>query len=356
MEALRKIIHIDMDCYFAAVEMREHPEYVGKPIAVGGATDRRGVIATCNYEARAFGVRSAMATAQALKLCPHLILAKGNMPLYQQISKQIRAIFQQYTDLIEPLSLDEAYLDVTDCQFYQGSATLIAEAIRRDIYQQTRLTASAGVAPNKFIAKIASDENKPNGICVVPPNQVESFVKDLPLQKINGVGKAALAKLNTYGLFTAADVRKMDLSELTRRLGSFAETLHQRCHGIDTRPVITSRVRKSIGVEHTLQHDIYKLEQSLEFVDKLYASLIKRINSNDATNHIGKVGVKLKFSDFQQTSLETSQFQLDKDYFIQLLDTAWQRSQGRGIRLIGLSVGLKSHNGQQLAQQLSFQF
>lgn len=218
-DSIRKFIHVDMDCFYAAVEMRDNPHYRGKPLAVGGSERQRGVISTCNYEARKFGVRSAMPTAQALKLCPNLLLVPGRMEVYKQTSKHIREIFSRYTSLIEPLSLDEAYLDVTDSPLCQNSATLIAQNIRSDIWNELQLTASAGVAPLKFLAKIASDMNKPNGQCVIPPSKVQQVIDGLDLGKIPGVGKVSLEKLNNAGLFTCQDVRLSDYRELITKFG-----------------------------------------------------------------------------------------------------------------------------------------
>ncbi|GAL29607.1 DNA polymerase IV [Vibrio variabilis] len=208
-----------MDCFYAAVEMRDNPHYRGKPLAVGGSERQRGVISTCNYEARKFGVRSAMPTAQALKLCPNLLLVPGRMEVYKETSKHIREIFSRYTSLIEPLSLDEAYLDVTESPHCQNSATRIAQSIRNDIWNELQLTASAGVAPLKFLAKIASDMNKPNGQCVIPPDKVQEVVDGLDLGKIPGVGKVSLEKLNNAGLFTCHDVRTSDYRELIMKFG-----------------------------------------------------------------------------------------------------------------------------------------
>ena len=202
MTRQRKIIHVDMDCFYAAVEMRDDPSLRGIPVAVGGASDRRGVISTCNYEAREFGVHSAMATAYALRLCPNLRVVPGRMSHYQAVSRLIREIFSRYTKIIEPISLDEAFLDVTDCAQFQGSATLIAADIRLAIREELHLTASAGVAPNKFLAKICSDENKPDGQCVIAPDEVDNFVRDLPLGKIPGVGKVTQTRLAKAGFYT----------------------------------------------------------------------------------------------------------------------------------------------------------
>jgi len=350
---MRKIIHIDMDCFFAAVEMRDNPAYQQVPLAVGGAADHRGVIATCNYRARQFGVHSAMSTARALKLCPSLVLVSGRMEAYRQVSRQIRQIFARYTPLIEPLSLDEAYLDVSQSRLFRGSATLIAEDIRRAIRAETGLTASAGVAPNKFLAKIASDLNKPDGLYVVVPDQVERFVAELPLEKIPGVGRVTAEKLLAMGLATSADVRAFPLEQLVACLGKFARVLWERCHGIDERAVETSRVRKSIGVERTLAEDLATLAQCEQVIDHLYPKLLERIDAAAATSRVSRLGVKLKFHDFQQTTVEHQQQRIERLAFSQLLQQAYERGGGRRVRLVGLQVGLDApRSAQQLALDL----
>ena len=350
---MRKIIHIDMDCFYAAVEMRDNPELVNIPIAIGGSASRRGVISTCNYPARKFGVRSAMATAHALKLCPDLVLVPGRMNLYAEVSKQIRQIFQRYTDKIEPLSLDEAYLDVTDSTLFNGSATLIAKDIRRAIFDETQLTASAGVAPCKFVAKIASDENKPNGICVVTPDKLDDFVKALPLGKIPGVGKVTVEKLHHLGLYTCADVRKYPLQQLVKRFGKFGPVIWNRSHGIDERELSLSRERKSVGVERTLAEDITTQQQCVDMIDLLFPKLEERLEKSRPNKRITSQGVKLKFSDFQQTTVEHRSQQLDKGYFLELLEEAYSRKGNRGIRLVGLHVGLPSNHD---SIQITFPF
>ncbi|WP_088210925.1 DNA polymerase IV [Shewanella sp. Shew256] len=337
---MRKIIHIDMDCYFAAVEMRDFPEYRGKPLAVGGSRVQRGVISTCNYEARKFGVRSAMATGYALKLCPDLILVPGRMQVYKEVSQQIRAIFSRYTELIEPLSLDEAYLDVSDCKLFKGSATLIAEAIRRDILAETGLTASAGVAPIKFLAKVASDLNKPNGQCVIPPDEVAEFVKSLSLRKIPGVGKVTAEKLSSLGLNTCADVQAYPKQELIARLGKFGAVLVERAHGIDDRGISVSRERKSVGVETTLAQDIHTLEQCQQVMPGLIQELSSRLGRSAKGRQIHKQVVKLKFNDFKQTTIEHRSDEVSVVMFYELLSQAMARQEGRGIRLLGVSVCL----------------
>lgn len=337
---MRKIIHIDMDCYFAAVEMRDFPEYRGKPLAVGGSRERRGVISTCSYEARKFGVRSAMATAYALKLCPDLILVPGRMQVYKEVSLHIREIFSRYTSLIEPLSLDEAYLDVSECQQYKGSATLIAEAIRRDILAETGLTASAGIAPVKFLAKVASDLNKPNGQYVITPEMLPEFIKTLSLRKIPGVGKVTAEKLASFGLNTCGDVQRYSKQELLARFGKFGGVLIERSQGIDERGISVDRERKSVGVETTLAKDIYTLEQCQQVMPGLIQELALRLSRSAKDRKIHKQVVKLKFSDFKQTTIEHRSEEVSVNLFYDLLTQALARQDARGIRLVGISVGL----------------
>lgn len=341
---MRKIIHIDMDCFYAAVEMRDNPKYRGIPIAIGGSSDRRGVIATCNYLARAFGVRSAMSTAHALRLCPDLTLVKGRMDVYKQVSDQIREIFSRYTEIIEPLSWDEAYLDVTHVTHCNGSATLIAQDIRRTIEREIGITASAGVAPIKFVAKVASDENKPNGICVIAPDKLDEFVARMPLHKIPGVGKVTLEQLNNLGLFTCADVRQFPFARLHKTLGKFGAILWNRCHAIDDRAVNVERVRKSIGVERTLSVDIIARTEVEDVVAYLLPKLEQRIAYHDAEPRIKSQGIKLKFDDFQLTTIEHSRPCYDTKYFSELLTAILLRRKERGIRLVGLMVGLKNES------------
>jgi DNA polymerase-4 len=336
----RKIIHIDMDCFYAAVEMRDDPSLKGKPLAVGGASDRRGVISTCNYEARQFGVHSAMATAYALKLCPGLKVVSGRMSHYQEISRQIRAIFERYTHIIEPLSLDEAFLDVSDSELFQGSATRIAEDIRRAISTELDLTASAGVAPNKFLAKICSDENKPDGICVVTPDQVTEFAANLPVKKIPGVGKVTVARLEKHGIVTCSDVLSLGKEELIVKFGGLGELLLKRAQGIDDRPLTTSWVRKSVSVEHTYATDIAEIDGALAAVDKLFDELKRRLEKHQ-DRVIKNQQVKLKFTDFKSTTIERSTTSLDKSLFLDLIPMAWDRGTGKGIRLLGLGVTFK---------------
>lgn len=350
---LRKFIHIDMDAFYVSVEIRDNPQLKGLPVAVGGSSDRRGVIATCNYEARKFGVRSAMATANALRKCPDLVLVPGRMAVYQEVSRQIRAIFERYTDLIEPLSLDEAYLDVTNCPACSGSATLIAEKIRHEIYQETGLTASAGISGVKFLAKVASDENKPNGQFVIGPNDVIPFIETMPLEKISGVGKVTLKKLHNVGLFLGQDVRKASESFLIKHLGRYGAVLWARCQGIDNRGVETQRVRKSVGVERTFSEDITELDKLLVILhQKLIPELQRRAQKHIEKRAISKLGVKIKFNDFVQTTKEQKHDHYDLDVFEALLHEAIERGEGRAVRLMGVHIGLEEPN-ERASEQLS---
>ena len=219
MSSAKKIVHCDCDCFYASIEIRDNPELAGKPVAVGGSPEKRGVVATCNYEARKFGIHSAMASATARKRCPQLIIIKPDMEKYRAASQQIHQVFQTYTRLIEPLSLDEAYLDVSDCEQFAGSATRIAQAIRNEVKEKIGITISAGIAPNKFLAKIASDWNKPDGQYVVKPEEVEKFVAQLPVKKLHGVGKVTAARMHRLGIETCSDIRKLDNEALTKHFG-----------------------------------------------------------------------------------------------------------------------------------------
>ncbi|SEA96957.1 DNA polymerase IV [Lonsdalea quercina] len=349
---MRKIIHVDMDCFYAAIEMRDNPRLRDIPLAIGGSALRRGVISTANYPARRYGVHSAMATATALRLCPHLTLLPGRMEVYKATSLQIRQIFARYTELIEPLSLDEAYLDVTDSLHCNGSATLMAQEIRQTIFDELNLTASAGVAPIKFLAKVASEQNKPNGQFVITPAEVDDFILALPLAKIPGVGKVTASRLSERGLHTCADVRRYDLSALLKSFGKFGRVLWERCHGIDERQVLPDRLRKSVGVEKTLAEDIHDWPQCEALIETLYDELEVRLRRVKPDLHIARQGVKLKFDDFRQTTQEHVWPVLNKQDLIQLARQTWeQRREARGVRLVGLHVTLLDP---QLERQLVF--
>ena len=347
-----------MDCFYAAVEVRDRPELAGKPVAVGGSPQGRGVIATANYEARKFGVRSAMAAAKAVKLCPQLTLIRPNFAKYKTESCKIREIFDRYARAVEPLSLDEAYLDVTEASACGGSATRIAEAIRRDIFAETKLTASAGVAPNKFIAKIASEWNKPDGLKIVRPAEIADFVRDLPIEKIWGVGRVTAAKMHAMGLRTFADLQKLSMAELTARFGSWGAELHAYARGDDERPVKSERERKSLSVENTFSNDLRTLEACLAEVDALFEDWDERLQrARSAPNwreSIKSIHVKLKFHDFQSITREAafSSYPTAKD-FKELLKRAYA-TRGEPVRLIGVGAKLESEKRKAPRSQLAF--
>ncbi|WP_267903795.1 DNA polymerase IV [Sphingomonas sp. EC-HK361] len=292
---LRKIIHVDMDAFYASVEQRDDPALRGKPVAVGGSS-ARGVVAAASYEARVFGVRSAMPSVTAIRRCPDLVFVKPRFDVYSAISRQIRSIFADYTDLIEPLSLDEAYLDVTDDRHALGSAKAIAEAIRARIKADTGLTASAGVSYNKFIAKLASDQNKPDGLCVIPPHKGAAFVASLPVKRFHGVGPVTAAKMARLGIETGADLRDRGIAFLRANFGSYADYLYGAARGIDERPVRSNRPNKSIGAERTFSENLS--------ADADYADALARV-ADAAWERIARSGergrtvtLKLRHADF----------------------------------------------------------
>ncbi len=322
-------------------------------MAIGGDPGRRGVISTCNYLARRFGVRSAMASATATKLCPQLLILPGNMDKYRQASEQIGAIFRQYTDLVEPLSLDEAFLDVSHSIHCGGSATRMAQQIRQQVYEQVGITISAGVAPNKFIAKIASDWNKPDGLCVITPAEVDAFVARLPVARIYGVGPAMSAKLQQRGVQTCQDLRRFERAELRLWLGSFGERLYPMCRGIDDRPVRIDRRRKSVSVEQTYLQDLTDLDSCIDALPVLMQRLQRRVEAIHSEYSITGTLVKLKFDDFIQTTVESNSAGVGSpDLFQALLAQGFQR-RSRPVRLLGVGVRLGEPDQVSAGQQLS---
>ncbi|MDR2614740.1 MAG: DNA polymerase IV [Candidatus Accumulibacter sp.] len=334
---VRKIIHCDCDCFYAAVEMRDDPTLRGKPLAVGGRAETRGVIATCNYEARAFGVHSAMSTARALRLCPQIVLLPPDFRRYREASQQILAIYRDYTPLVEPLSLDEAYLDVSGLDRCQGSATLMAEEIRARIRAEVRITASAGIAPNKFLAKVASDWMKPDGQFVIRPRDVDAFVAALPVDRIFGVGKVTAARLQKYGVRTCGELRAWELARLVGEFGRFGTTLHQLCRGIDERAVRPDRIRKSLSVETTYARDLPDLAACRAELPALIAEFRRRFARLPAPRPVHKAVVKVKFADFTQTTAECTSAAPDETVWAALLDEAWARRE-RAVRLLGVGI------------------
>ncbi|MBN4077293.1 DNA polymerase IV [Sulfobacillus acidophilus] len=329
-----------MDCFFAAIEMRDNPKLRNIPMAVGGSPESRGVIATANYEARKYGVHSALSSAKALKLCPKLMLVRGSFEKYRHESHIIREIFYQFTDLVEPVSVDEAYLDVSDCKLFQSSATLIAGEIRKLIFEKTKLTASAGIAPNKFLAKIASDWNKPNGMLTVAPKNIAAFVRQLKVAKIPGVGIVTAKKMATLGIFTCTDLQQKTKAELYDKFGVWGTRLYELCRGIDDNPVVTSRIRKSLSVENTFSSDLQNPDECLDKVPRLFEEFWQRFNKIKKNYFIKGMFVKVKFYDFTVTTLENSSFKNPSvKNFKELLKCALKR-QDKKVRLLGLGVRL----------------
>src|SRR5256714_11360651 len=336
---VRKIIHIDMDAFYASVEQRDNPELRGKPVAVGGA-EARGVVAAASYEARKFGVRSAMPSVIARRKCPDLIFMKPRFDVYKAVSLRIRQIFAEYTPIIEPLSLDEAYLDITENLKGIVSATWIAEEIRARICTETQLTASAGVSYNKFLAKLASDYRKPDGLFVITPAMGPSFVEALPVERFHGVGQAAAERMKELGFFTALDLRAKDETFLLKHFGKAGRHFYWICRGIDHRPVLPNRIRKSIGAENTFPRDLTTLDDMRAelgpLVDKVW-------HHCDSTGVRGRtVTLKVKFSDFQIITRSRPQVTLISDRSTLASITAEllaaQFPLRKGVRLIGVAL------------------
>ena len=335
----RKIIHVDMDAFYASVEQRDDPALRGRPVAVGGSR-ARGVVAAASYEARAFGVRSAMPSVTAIRRCPELVFVSPRFDVYRDVSRRIRAIFEDYTALIEPLSLDEAYLDVSEDQRGLGSARAIAEEIRARIRADTGLTASAGVSYNKFIAKLASDQNKPDGVCVIPPGKGEAFVAALPVKRFHGVGPVTAAKMERLGILTGADLRDRPLAFLQTHFGSYADYLHRAARGIDHRPVRVSRLAKSVGAERTFETDLRDPGALDEGLTRVADAAWTRIERNDAKGRT--VTLKLRHADFRTITRARSVTSpiRDRDTLLRIGREllAAQLPVDDGYRLLGLTL------------------
>ena len=357
MIADRKIIHIDMDAFYASVEQRDHPELRGKPVAVGGSS-KRGVVAAASYEARKYGVRSAMPSVTAARLCPDLIFVRHRFDVYREVSQQIRQIFLSYTDLVEPLSLDEAYLDVTRPKKGPPSATLIAQAIRKEIFAQTQLTASAGVSFNKFLAKIASDINKPNGMKVITPEEAIPFIEKLPVEKFHGIGKVTAARMHKMRLFTGADLKRLSEIELVQRFGKAGRSYYRIVRARDERAVQPDRIRKSIGAERTFSEDIKQLQ---EMKDRLRGITEKVFEYMRKSDNFGRtVTVKIKTANFQ-TLTRSRTFgsevrNLDRLHEIvgELLDSNQDAFQE--VRLLGIAMSNLTKEQSMEGLQLEFDF
>lgn len=351
-DVTRKIIHIDMDAFFAAVEQRDRPALRGQPLAVGGG-GARGVVAAASYEARKFGVRSAMSGRLAERLCPHLVFVKPRFDRYKAVSLQLREIFYQYTDLVEPLSLDEAYLDVTQPKKGPPSATLIATAIRDQIMEQTGLTASAGISINKFIAKIASDWHKPNGQKTVPPEEVITFLEALDVKKFHGVGKKTTERMYQLGIYTGADLKKRSLADLETHFGKSGANFYKAVRGIHIIPVQPQRTPKSLGAERTFDQNLSSeifLEEKLE---QIADALIKRMGTPKTAGKT--ITLKIKYSDFttQTRSKTLPYFVSDKSVILdQAKKLLYQERLKESVRLIGISLSnLKGENLKKATRQ-----
>jgi len=343
-----------MDCFYAAVEIRDNPSLKNKPVAVGGSADSRGVLCTCNYVAREYGLHSAMPSAHAKRLCPQLVILPVNFPKYRASSNTIQDIFSQYTDVIEPLSLDEAFLDISDSHLHSGSATLIAKEIRQRIFQEERLTASAGIAPNKMLAKIASDWKKPNNQFVITPSEISAFMKELPVNKLFGVGKVTNEKMKSLGILTCTDLQALSPEELQQLFGKYGSSLYKMARGIDNRAVQTKRIRKSLSVERTFAKNMDYNNVLTNSFQNIYDELITRLNNlgKEKQTQIKSIFVKIKFSDFTLTTIQSSATELSQLAFKQLFITRCAEI-SKSIRLIGFGVHF---DDQAQGQQLQFQF
>lgn len=335
----RKIIHIDMDAFYASVEQRDHPELRGKPIAVGHA-EARGVVAAASYEARRYGVRSAMSSTKAKRLCPSLLFVPGRMEVYKQVSAELHAIFHEYTDLIEPISLDEAFLDVTANKPGIPLAVDIAKEIKQKVRERLHLVASAGISYNKFLAKIASDYRKPDGLCTIHPDQALDFIATLPVESFWGVGPVTAQKMHALGIHTGAQLRMQSLDTLTRLFGKMGKVYYDFARGIDLRPVEAERIRKSIGCEHTLEQDVSRYSSLIIELYHVAVELVSRLEKKGFRGNT--LTLKVKYHDFTQITRSVTQAE-ELTTLATILPLAKQLLREvdyshRAIRLLGLSV------------------
>lgn len=351
---VRKIIHIDMDAFYASVEQRDNPAYKGKPVAVGG-DHSRGVVAAASYEARKFGVHSAMSSAMAKIKCPDLIFVNPRFDVYRSVSRQIRKIFFEYTDLVEPLSLDEAFLDVTVNKKDIQSATIIAREIKQKILEQTGLTASAGISINKFLAKVASDYQKPDGLFVIKPEDAEKFVEELPIEKFYGVGKVTSRKMRQMGIIKGIDLKRFDVRELIRKFGKVGAVYHDMAKAVDNRPVETGKERKSVSVERTFDADLMKMYEIQKELLELEKILIERLMK---TGFKGRtLTLKVKFDNFQQITKSKSLPTVIQHHMVYPISVELASSvhyTNHSVRLLGLTVSNSPEKKQN--EQLSLDF
>jgi len=347
MVTQRKIIHVDMDAFFASVEQRDHPEYQGKPLIVGGKPNSRGVVAACSYEARQFGIRSAMSCAKAFKLCPEALFVPPRFEAYREASEKIREIFWRYGSQVEPLSLDEAYIDVTYTASFDGSATRIAETIKEEIRKETGLIASAGVSYNKFLAKIASDMDKPDGLYVIKPEQGAAFVAALPVGKFFGVGPATEKKMFKHGIYTGKDMLRWSLEDLTAVFGKSAAYYYQVARGIDNRPVRSTRTRKSLGKETTFKQDILDVVELQKQINALANKVFSRIQEQNLKPKT--MTLKVKYANFKQVTRAFTQAEpfTDADTVKEILKQLLKQTDAgkQAIRLVGVTASAFKQTG-----------
>ncbi len=342
MKATRKIIHVDMDAFYASIEQRDHPELRGKPIIVGGLPNSRGVVATCSYEARKYGIHSAMPSALAKRKCPHAIFIKTNMEKYRAVSKQIMEIFLSFTDLVEPLALDEAYLDVTENKVGIASATRIAKQIKQRIYAETRLTASAGVSFNKFLAKVASGYQKPDGLTVVTPEDARAFIDNIPIGDFFGVGKVTEKRFLQLGVKNGRDLRRLSKETLIKEFHERGRILYQNVRGIDERRVNPNRKRKSLGKETTLAKNVNGLHEMLPIIEQLSKNVSERLQALKLAAKC--IVIKVKFADFEQRTRQMTLARYtneQKTIFSQakkLLHGLLNEKDGKPVRLLGVTA------------------
>ncbi len=350
----RKIIHVDMDAFFASVEQRDYPELRGKPVVVGG-DGKRSVVAAASYEARRFGIHSAMPMALAKQKCQDLRIVPHRFQVYQEVSSQIRAIFEDYTDLVEPLSLDEAYLDVTQNKKQMRSATLIAKEIKVRVKERTSLTCTAGVSINKFLAKIASDMNKPDGLTVIKPDQVADFIKTLPIEKFYGVGRVTADKMQRLKIYNGGDLQRLTELELVQKFGKAGRYYYQVCRGIDERPVLPTRIRKSISIERTFEENMTEQAEVMSTLERLCRQLVDSLLRKQIQGKT--VNVKWRYGDFTTPTRAKSfkQYTSDLDLILatakDLLLEHWDQTEG--IRLLGVGLSNLDTEIQEDQQQLS---
>jgi DNA polymerase-4 len=339
-QTIRKIIHVDMDAFYASVEQRDNEEYRGRPVVVGGSPEQRGVVAAVSYEARRFGIYSAMPSRTAIQKCPQLVFVKPRFSVYRAVSEQIREIFHQYTDLVEPLSLDEAYLDVTNNKRGLPSATLIAKEIKERIRQETQLTASAGISVNKFLAKTASAVNKPNGLFLIPPERAESFVEQLAIEKFYGIGPVTAERFRKLEVFVGADLKRWSENDLIRIFGKVGSFYFQIARGQDFRPVTPNRVRKSVGAEESFAEDLTDRQEMLAALTAITDTLKRRMEKDQTSGRT--LTLKVKYADYQQVTRSRTLVESVTDaeeimkIAIALLDST--EAEAKRVRLLGLAL------------------